>query len=523
MDALIRRLIQSPPAGSSPGEFAQSTLGQLIQTLENIALEHRNPFRVIYGWNRRHFPDMPLLPANRHLPQAYYHALDRKLTDKSHSLIYLYDDGADCFSLAGTLADRPGISVFEQRLPVDAVWSFDRRVHAQLCKEVARLTKTKLPPLQERQQPVNLSGRFHGRLIKHLEESLLETRQTLNLITGILRVQKTISSELDFERLLELIGDTLISTFRFDMGELDLYSSEERRLYHQVTWNASGQERSISQNLQILLDLEQERELFVNGSPVVLDKLQSHSIILNHKLVEILGLRFSIFLPLISGDEKVGLLKMYYGQSEIISPARLTWLEELSRLLANAILNAREHTRVFELATKDGLTNLHNRRYFEEQFYLELARTERTGQPLCMLMLDVDNFKVYNDRNGHLAGDDVLVRVARLVKGCIRSVDFIARYGGEEFIILLTGADLEVGLRVGEKIRKRIEVAEFPNEEVQPSGCLTVSIGVTQLQPDVRNMEQMIQMADRALYSAKEQGRNRVEQDTEGQSFDNGD
>jgi PleD family two-component response regulator len=139
--------------------------------------------------------------------------------------------------------------------------------------------------------------------------------------------------------------------------------------------------------------------------------------------------------------------------------------------MASAIQNAREHTRVFELATKDGLTNLHNRRYFEEQFYLELARSRRTGSPLCLLMLDIDKFKDYNDRNGHLAGDDVLLTVAGLIKNSIRTVDLIARYGG---------------------------------------GALTVSIGVAELKPTTKRMEDLIRTADKALYQAKDLGRNRV-------------
>lgn len=508
MDALIRQLLDSPPPASSSGEFAQTTLTQLLLTLETMAAESGRPLRVVHGWNRRLFPDLPLLPINRHLPLKAFREVETLRRGEAPLMAYLYDDGACCCTMLGELVDRPGISVFQQKLPVRALWSFDRGLQESLLERIdpAGVLRAGLPLNAEGGE--DLESRFHARLIKVLEEGLGETRQTLNLITGILRVQKTISRELDFERLLELIGGTLIETFRFDLGELDLYDPLVDRLYHQVTWNRSGPDQALSQNLQILLDVEREREFFEGGAPVVLDRVAKHPIVLNHKLVQILGLRFAIFLPLIAGDERVGLLKMYYGHPESISTARLAWLDELSKLLASAILNAREHTRVFELATKDVLTNLHNRRYFEEQFDLELARTKRSGHSLCLLMLDVDHFKHYNDRNGHLAGDQVLVEVARRIKGSIRSVDLIARFGGEEFIVLLTGADLQVGRKVAEKIRSAIAGHDFPHGDQQPEGALTVSIGIAELDPATRSLTEMIRRADAALYAAKDAGRN---------------
>ncbi|MDP2361111.1 MAG: sensor domain-containing diguanylate cyclase [bacterium] len=513
MDDLIRQHLGERQTSGVREEFSQNTLGQLIQTLENMAAEGRDPIRVVYGWRDALYPDLPLLPVNRQLPSSSYQDLSAHLGQDATTLLYLFDDGASAFSLLGQLVDNPEISVFQQRLPVRALWSFDRTFQQELLAELERRLPFHRLPLDDQPRRNGLAARFHGRLIKFLEESLLETRQSLNLITGILRVQKTISRELDFERLLELIGDTLIETFHFQLGELELYDAEESRLVHQVTWNMDSPGQTLSRNLQILLDVEQERSLFLAGAPVVLEALRRHPLVLNHRLVEILGLRFAILLPLFAGDEKVGLLKLYYGHPEVISPTRLAWLEELSNLMASAILNAREHTRVFELATKDGLTSLHNRRYFEEQFNLELARTRRTGARLSLLMLDVDHFKTYNDRNGHLAGDEVLVQVARLVKQNIRSVDLIARYGGEEFIILLTGADILVGRTVAEKIRAAIADHPFPHGGGQPGGRLTVSIGVAEMKSSTRALEEMIRRADAALYRAKEQGRNRVQTD----------
>jgi diguanylate cyclase (GGDEF)-like protein len=509
----IQKVLETAPGGTARGEFEQQTIDQLLQTLESITFESEHSFRVIYGWNKNILPRLPMLPTNRHLPAENYYRLpcsdDRKFT----GIVYLFDNGSDCFSLIGGVTRHPGFAVFQQKLPVDVVWSFERSFQEKVLTQLEKNCKSDLPYLPESREQGNLAGEFQGRLIKFLEENLMESKQTQGLIIGIMQVQKTISRELDFQRLLELVGETLIETFRFDLGELDLYNKNEDRLYHEVTWNAGSGDMSLSRNLQILIDLDEERSYFRNGTPMVLDKLQENDVILNHKLVEILGLNFAIFLPLQAGKEKVGLLKMYFGQNQLITRTRLAWYDELSNLLANSILNAKEHTRIFELATKDGLTNLHNRRYFEEQFYLELARSQRNGKSMCLLMLDVDKFKTYNDRNGHLKGDEVLVKVARLIKSSIRTVDFIARYGGEEFIVLLTNAGIGIGETVAEKIRTCIEKEKFENEEGQPGGCLTVSIGVSELMHETATLENMIMRADKALYEAKADGRNCVKVD----------
>jgi len=510
MDELITRLFNHCHTEASCGEFLQVTVREVIATVENLVAEHRRSFRVIHGWNRSHYMDLPILPGNRQLPLTAYQDISDQLDSNDTSIYYLYDDGTEAFSLVGHLVSRPEVSVFQQRLPVKIAWSFNRSIQRELIAALEKQIPFRATPLHGNLESVHLHNRFPAKVLGVIEGQLQETRQTLFLIEGIMRVQKAIARELDFERLLELIGHTLVDTFHFQLGELELYDSDEDRLVHQVTWHNAGPGKTLSQNLQVLLDVQLEREAFLNGVPVVMENVRNSPLVLNHKLMEILGLRFGIILPLYANEEKVGLFKMYFGQREIFSPNRLRWLDQLSKLMASAILNAREHTRVFELATKDVLTSLHNRRYFEEQFNMELARTQRSGHSLCLLMLDVDHFKNYNDRNGHLAGDQVLVDVALLIKSSIRTVDLIARYGGEEFIVLLSGADQDVGLKVGEKIRAAIEERDFPHGESQPGGRLTVSIGVAQLEGGMQNMKDLIRRADSALYKAKGAGRNQV-------------
>ena len=168
------------------------------------------------------------------------------------------------------------------------------------------------------------------------------------------------------------------------------------------------------------------------------------------------------------------------------------------------------NTRLAELAITDGLTGLYNHRHFRERLSLEMERSNRTGLPLSILMIDVDHFKGYNDRHGHLAGDNALRGVSKILQHGRRANDLVARYGGEEFAIIL----LDVGKAAAKEVAERIcaQIAEFPFEfgSTQPMGKLTISLGVAAFPDDGAEPALVLAAADRALFSAKNHGRNRV-------------
>ena len=161
-------------------------------------------------------------------------------------------------------------------------------------------------------------------------------------------------------------------------------------------------------------------------------------------------------------------------------------------------------------AITDGLTKLYNRRFFMNQLTQEMERSRRYQNPLSLLMIDIDNFKYYNDTNGHPAGDTALENVAQLFLKTVRKTDYVTRYGGEEFAILLPETPLENATLVGEKLRKTIEKFPFENEEAQPGGNLTISVGVAEQTKEMNSYEDFVIKADEALYKSKESGRNRV-------------
>jgi diguanylate cyclase (GGDEF)-like protein len=163
-----------------------------------------------------------------------------------------------------------------------------------------------------------------------------------------------------------------------------------------------------------------------------------------------------------------------------------------------------------QLATRDGLTGLANRRCFDNTLQAEWARAMRQHQPLSLLMVDVDNFKAYNDAHGHLGGDECLKRIATAVSSEMRTNDLVARYGGEEFAVILPGQSLKGAACVAERIRNRVEELQVPNR-LADGQLVTVSIGAaTALPSPDTGASELVATADAALYRAKHMGRNRI-------------
>jgi diguanylate cyclase (GGDEF)-like protein len=213
-------------------------------------------------------------------------------------------------------------------------------------------------------------------------------------------------------------------------------------------------------------------------------------------------------IPTPKTNDEIGLLtrtfndmmrKLRQSQLEIeADKRRLTEQnEELHR--ANEVLA--------QLSITDGLTKLHNHRYFQDHLTREIKRLSRTGESLSMILIDLDDFKQLNDRHGHAAGDEVLVSIAGLMNDSVRESDLLARYGGEEFVILAPNTDIHGAVAIAEKIRMTVESSsQIVDDSMRPIK-LTISCGVAQYRG---NRKQFFQTADGALYDAKRQGKNCV-------------
>jgi diguanylate cyclase (GGDEF)-like protein len=158
----------------------------------------------------------------------------------------------------------------------------------------------------------------------------------------------------------------------------------------------------------------------------------------------------------------------------------------------------------------DGLTELHNHRFFQEALATEVSRSRRHGHSFSLVFMDIDAFKTYNDTHGHLKGDVLLRTMGEILKGTLRKGDMPARYGGDEFVVLLPETGKEAGHLVAEKVRNAIASHPFYGREVQPGGVVSVSVGVASFPADGGDAASVLRKADQALYESKSRGRNTV-------------
>lgn len=212
-----------------------------------------------------------------------------------------------------------------------------------------------------------------------------------------------------------------------------------------------------------------------------------------------------------------------FGRGDLRARApRAAWAKEFAPLtvalddMAQRLAEREEELRAAnrhlqELATSDSLSGLANRRGFDERLSADWQRADKRGRPVALLMIDVDHFKLFNDRYGHVEGDVCLRRIGKLLREAASDDgDMPARYGGEEFALLLPGADVDDALKRGEKLRRAVEELKIPHAAA-PGGQVTISIGVASMVPSAaKDAEDLVEAADIALYAAKRRGRNAV-------------
>lgn len=229
-----------------------------------------------------------------------------------------------------------------------------------------------------------------------------------------------------------------------------------------------------------------------------------------------------LVIPIVLFDENIGSLFLRAARSGGgFSLREVSFFEIVTEAAANAL----ERAQLFEsiqianenlerLAITDGLTGLHNHRYFRERLEQEVERALRYQLPLACLMLDIDNFKSLNDTYGHLVGDRILKEIAERTLHCIRKTDICARYGGEEFVVIMPQTSLEGAMAQAERIRNTIGGTAFP--ALPEDKRVTVSLGMGVLDPnEMLAGEDLLRAADQALYVAKRGGKNRVVGPTE--------
>jgi diguanylate cyclase (GGDEF)-like protein len=211
-----------------------------------------------------------------------------------------------------------------------------------------------------------------------------------------------------------------------------------------------------------------------------------------------------IYAPLTNEEQVIGLLLVW---GENLLESEVPAVSIFASQVAIAIQNTQLYSQVQKLALTDELTGLSNRRELFELGQREVEIAHRFNRPLSILMIDIDHFKKVNDQHGHAAGDQALRVIATRLREVVREVDIVSRYGGEEFVILLLENQLEQAFEIGERIRRSI--ADIPIPIDHQGLQITVSLGAAELDEKVHSLNELIDIADQALYQAKQNGRNR--------------
>jgi diguanylate cyclase (GGDEF)-like protein len=345
-----------------------------------------------------------------------------------------------------------------------------------------------------------------------LENSRLytETRRKAQEFEALYQVSRTMASTLDLQNILTRISETVSSLLQAQAMSLMLLGPDGRSLATVAGYNLfdearPGEDEPRHGTSPSLVAVHEKR-------PVAVSDIRSDPIY-GEWLRIACDRGFTSFLavPLIVQDRALGCMNLYMIDRHEFLADEIQLLLTFASQAAISLENGRLFEETRQLAITDPLTGLANHRQFYDQLSREIRRATRYRRPLTLLMLDLDYFKAFNDRYGHLAGDQALRETADVLRQNARSVDLLARYGGEEFAIILPETDLVRAASHAERIRSAVASHIFHSQETGLAHQVTVSIGVAALTSATHKIEDLVHDADQAMYRAKAGGRNRLE------------
>lgn len=218
-----------------------------------------------------------------------------------------------------------------------------------------------------------------------------------------------------------------------------------------------------------------------------------------------------LIVPLVVGARVVGTLTCWSAQQEAFNDEDEHILEMMASQVATAIVAADTTDKSLSRAQQDALTGLPNRRQLDEDIAGCLAELAESGRDAVVAMIDIDHFKRLNDDFGHRVGDVTLQKVAAVLRTVVRQQDFVYRYGGEEFVVVFADTPVGEAVAMGNRLREAVEASPMTGVRLEPVGPVTVSVGLALVPEHGTEIAGLIELADKAMYRAKQNGRNRVE------------
>jgi diguanylate cyclase (GGDEF)-like protein len=324
---------------------------------------------------------------------------------------------------------------------------------------------------------------------------------------NLVEASNEIYSILDFKQLINSALLTIIGQIGIQSAFALMYDSNNHA--YDRCFQKGYKEKEIK-NLTFNIESQIAKFFLSHDSPLFLKDIAKEEGFSRY-ITKLKKLNVSIVAPIIHAERLQGIIAIgekLYGRN--FSQTDFELFHVLVNIISISIGNALNYEEVKNLSLTDGMTGLHNYRYFAIRLKEELNRARRNKTRVSLLILDIDHFKNYNDTLGHQAGDEALRALGKVLKNTVRDEDVVSRYGGEEFCIILPGSSKESMRKLGERVRRMIEDFNFYKERVQPTGKLTVSLGGSTFPDDTEDLEILVQRADEALYHAKNLGRNQL-------------
>jgi len=345
-----------------------------------------------------------------------------------------------------------------------------------------------------------------NRMTSSLEETKKELDRHLLELFTLYNISKTMNSTFEMEELLNRIVKDISESMKIDRIAIMLVTKAGEELF---IASSTGFESNVALDFRAKKGKGIYGKVALTGKSILIDEVDKDSEIPPEDIFDS-RINSILIVPFMRRAQVLGLICGYKDKPNKLITSDMQLFDSVAEHVCIALENARLFEETKMLAITDGLTGLFNKRYFQDKLEMEFERARRKKHDLSLILLDLDNFKFYNDTNGHPAGDALLQELAPLIQSSVRKIDIACRYGGEELAIILPETNLEGAATIADVLLKKINQHPFHNREKQPLGCVSASIGVNSFPENAHNIETLIVKADEALYKAKFEGKNRV-------------